>query len=60
MSPHCSKKGPVIVTFYRGGWCPFCNLELKAYQEILPQIAGRGGLAGRNQPGEARRHGIDR
>jgi hypothetical protein len=23
------RKGPVIVTFYRGGWCPFCNFELK-------------------------------
>jgi peroxiredoxin len=32
------KKGPVVVTFYRGGWCPYCNLELRAYQEILPQI----------------------
>ncbi len=36
------KKGPVIVTFYRGGWCPYCNFELKAYQEILPQIAAAG------------------
>lgn len=36
------KRGPVIVTFYRGGWCPFCNLELKAYQEILPEIAAAG------------------
>src|SRR5271155_4970817 len=36
------KKGPVIVTFYRGGWCPYCNLELKAYQQILPQIAAAG------------------
>jgi len=36
------KKGPVIVTFYRGGWCPFCNLELKAYQEVLPEIAAAG------------------
>jgi peroxiredoxin len=35
-------KGPVIVTFYRGGWCPYCNLELKAYQDILPQIAAAG------------------
>jgi peroxiredoxin len=33
------KKGPVIVTFCRGGWCPYCNLELKSYQEILPEIA---------------------
>ena len=35
-------KGPVIVTFYRGGWCPFCNLELKAYQAVLPRIAAAG------------------
>ncbi len=35
-------KGPVIVTFYRGGWCPYCNLELKAYQDILPQIVAAG------------------
>jgi peroxiredoxin len=36
------KKGPVVVTFYRGGWCPYCNLELKAYQEIIPQIVAAG------------------
>jgi peroxiredoxin len=36
------KKGPVIVTFYRGGWCPYCNFELKAYQEILPEITAAG------------------
>jgi peroxiredoxin len=36
------RKGPVIVTFYRGGWCPFCNLELRAYQQILPDIATAG------------------
>jgi peroxiredoxin len=36
------KKGPVIVTFYRGGWCPYCNLELKAYQQILPEIEKAG------------------
>ncbi|MGB5716490.1 MAG: redoxin domain-containing protein, partial [Gammaproteobacteria bacterium] len=26
------KRGPVVVSFYRGGWCPFCNLELHALQ----------------------------
>jgi peroxiredoxin len=36
------KKGPVIVTFYRGGWCPFCNLELKAFQNVLPEITTAG------------------
>ncbi len=35
-------KGPVIVTFYRGGWCPYCNLELRAYQAVLPRIAAAG------------------
>jgi peroxiredoxin len=35
-------KGPVVVTFYRGGWCPFCNFELKAYQAVLPRIAAAG------------------
>ena len=35
-------EGPVVVTFYRGGWCPFCNLELKAYQAALPRIAAAG------------------
>jgi hypothetical protein len=36
------KRGPVIVTFYRGGWCPYCNLELKAFQKILPDISAAG------------------
>jgi peroxiredoxin len=31
-------KGPVVVTFYRGGWCPFCDLQLRAYQSVLPEI----------------------
>jgi peroxiredoxin len=36
------RRGPVIVTFYRGGWCPYCNFELKAFQEILPEIEALG------------------
>ena len=39
---HFLKKGPVIITFYRGGWCPYCNLELKAYQDVLPEIKAAG------------------
>lgn len=35
-------KGPVIVTFYRGSWCPYCNLQLKALQSRLEQIHGLG------------------
>ena len=36
------KKGKVVLTFYRGGWCPYCNLELKAFQDALPQIKEKG------------------
>lgn len=35
-------KGPVVVTFYRGSWCPYCNLQLKALQERLPEIHALG------------------
>ena len=35
-------KGSVIVTFYRGSWCPYCNLQLKALTERLPEIHGLG------------------
>lgn len=35
-------QGPVIVSFYRGGWCPYCNLELRALQAILPQLRALG------------------
>lgn len=33
---------PLVVTFYRGGWCPYCNLELRAYQKALPEIERLG------------------
>ena len=35
--------GPVVVTFYRGGWCPYCNIQLRAYQQALPDIVALGG-----------------
>ena len=35
-------KGPVVLTFYRGGWCPYCNLQLRAYQRVLPAIRALG------------------
>jgi peroxiredoxin len=31
-----------VITFYRGGWCPYCNIQLRAYQAILPEIAAAG------------------
>ena len=34
--------GPVVLTFYRGDWCPYCNLTLRAYQAVLPDITALG------------------
>ena len=39
---NCLKSGPVILKFYRGGWCPICNLDLKEIQRYLPQIESLG------------------
>ncbi len=36
------KQGPVVVAFYRGAWCPYCNVQLRAYQRMLPQIQELG------------------
>jgi peroxiredoxin len=36
------EQGPVVLTFYRGQWCPYCNLELRAYQKLLPQLQALG------------------
>lgn len=35
-------QGAVILCFYFGSWCPYCNLELRAYQELLPKIQALG------------------
>ena len=37
------QRGPVIISFYRGIWCPYCNLELRAYQRILGDVRAAGG-----------------
>jgi len=34
--------GPVVLCFYRGAWCPYCNLELRAYQQQLGRIRALG------------------
>jgi peroxiredoxin len=35
-------QGPLVLTFYRGVWCPYCNMELSAIQAALPEISARG------------------
>ena len=36
------KDGPVVLSFYRGEWCPYCNLTLRTWQERLADLAGAG------------------
>ena len=35
-------EGPVVLTFYRGGWCPYCNLQLRALERALSEIENAG------------------
>jgi len=36
------KISPLVINFYRGGWCPYCMLELQAYQEMMPEFKKAG------------------
>ncbi|SDC85389.1 Peroxiredoxin [Cupriavidus sp. YR651] len=35
-------QGPLVISFYRGVWCPYCNIELQALQEVLGPIRELG------------------
>jgi len=35
-------KGPILISFYRGEWCPFCNLELVALQKHIDEFKAKG------------------
>lgn len=37
------QNGPVVLTFFRGGWCPFCTLTLRALAAIRPKLRRLGG-----------------
>ena len=36
------ERGPLVLTFYRGGWCPYCNIALRALQSQFPEIKRLG------------------
>lgn len=36
------QRGPVVLSFYRGVWCPYCNKELKGLEKILPDVRALG------------------
>ncbi len=35
-------QSPLVLNVYRGGWCPYCNMEMKALHDALPQIEAQG------------------
>jgi len=37
------KSGPVVLTWYRGGWCPYCNIQLNAYNQALSEFKAANG-----------------
>ena len=36
-------RGPLVVTFFRGGWCPYCSATLEALEAVLPELSRIGG-----------------
>ena len=36
------RNGPVVLIFYRGEWCPYCNLQLRTFQGHLDELSARG------------------
>lgn len=41
-SSNLLKKGPIVLVFYRGAWCPYCNLYLRGLQRRIPEFGERG------------------
>lgn len=35
--------GPLVLLFFRGGWCPYCSIALRAWQDALPKVEAAGG-----------------
>jgi peroxiredoxin len=36
------ERGPVVLVFYRGGWCPYCNIHLRGFQKSLAEFKAAG------------------
>ena len=36
------ERGPVVLVFYRGGWCPYCNIHLRGFQKSLADFKAAG------------------
>jgi peroxiredoxin len=38
------RKGPLVLSFYRGVWCPYCNMELQALEAAKPEFDRLGAI----------------
>jgi peroxiredoxin len=54
------KSGPVVLSFYRGDWCPYCNIELDALAVAHPEIRGMGASVVAVSPQKAQRATVSR
>jgi peroxiredoxin len=36
------ERGPLVITFYRGVWCPYCNLDLQAFEACIQEVRATG------------------
>ena len=52
------EQGPAVLVWYRGGWCPYCNIQLRTMQEALPAIEAAGGQIAAISP-ETPDHSLD-
>jgi peroxiredoxin len=52
--PDLLRGGPLVLVFFLGRWCPFCTLELRAWQRALPRIRALGGRLVAIGPQDAR------
>ena len=39
-----NRDGPLVIVCYRGGWCPYCSLELREWQRPLPELRRHGAM----------------
>ena len=38
------RRGPLVITFFRGDWCPYCVMTLEALEAVLPEVEAAGGV----------------
>jgi peroxiredoxin len=50
--------GPLVVSFFRGRWCPYCITELETWRELNPELRGRGAIFVAISPQTARQSGF--